>query len=59
MKYLWIIMLGLAYVIWTISSIKDLIDAWRFPAYAIQESTGAWIVTTILVLFFWSFVLWL
>lgn len=59
MECLWIIMLGLAYIIWAVSSIKDLIDAWRFPAYEIQESTCTWIVTTILALFFWGFILWL
>lgn len=59
MKYLWIIMLVVAYVIWAISSIKELIHAWRFPAYELHDSTCAWIVSTILGLFFWSFVLWL
>lgn len=59
MEYLWIIMLGIAYIIWSISSIKNLIRAWRFPVYDIDDYACAWVVSTILALFLWSFMLWL
>lgn len=39
MKYIWIVILALVYIIWSISVIKDIIDAVK---YAHKHNCGPW-----------------
>ena len=60
MKYLWMVMIGLVYIIWTVSAIKDIVRCHRQANFAsLEDSTCAWVVTTLLILFAWSFCLWI
>ena len=61
-KYVWIVALVLAYIIWTIKCVVDFISdirsSWRL-SYLFNEGDttwGAWIIIHIAVLFFGSLV---
>lgn len=63
-KYTWIGMIIIVYTIWSIASIKDIIDTNRmhhnsFSLDDIDESTGAWIIISIIITFIASFGYWL
>ena len=52
--YVWIVILALAYVIWTIKCVRDFIDdfrgIWPLSAYFNGSSWGWWIVIHLIVL---------
>lgn len=63
-KYTWIGILVLIYIIWGIASIKNIIDNVRryrdeFKIDYLDESTGAWIIMSIIITFIASFGYWL
>lgn len=63
LKYTWIGMLVLVYVIWGIVSVKDIIKTKRayhsFNLDYLEQSTLLWIMISVIVLFLVSFVYWL
>lgn len=60
MKYLWMIILAWLYTEWTISAIKDFIHYHKSKFdVEIKDSSIGWLVVTILIVFIWSFVLWI
>jgi hypothetical protein len=63
-KYIWVGILVLIYVIWGIVSIKNIIHQVRlyrdeFKIDYLDESTGAWIIISIIITFIASFGYWL
>ena len=62
-KYTWIGMLVLVYVIWSVESIKDIIETKRmyhelFSLDDIDETSHAWILVSIVCIFSASFIYW-
>ncbi len=62
-KYTWIGMLVLVYVIWSVESIKDIIETKRmyhelFSLDYIDETSRAWILVSIVCIFSASFIYW-
>jgi len=62
-KYLWIVILGVMYLLWTISSIREIWselnshDKWyKFSFSDLDESTETWIFVTIVTPLLASFV---
>ena len=62
-KYLWIVALGVIYVLWTIPSVQEIwsklrsYDKWyRFSFSDLDESTEAWLFVTIVTPLVASFV---
>lgn len=60
-KYTWIGMIVLAYIIWSVKSIKDIIHMkriWKdhFEFDDLNESSVAWILTSIGIIFGASFI---
>ena len=61
MKYIWMIILVIAYVIWGVHAIEDLIDCikhLRLPLSNLDESSIAFFVASIIFIFAISFALW-
>ena len=62
-KYLWIVALGIAYLLWTIPSIREIWSELKhhgeFSLDALDESTEAWIFVTIATPLLASFVVFL
>ncbi len=62
MKYIWIIMLMVSYLVWSVYSIKDLLycrKSFSHPLDHVQEYTEWYVVANVLGLFVGSFVNWL
>lgn len=58
MKYIWIVMLAVFYLVWTAFSIEDIIISWRSDK-RIDDSTEGWIAFNTLGIFTISFIMWL
>ena len=63
-RYTWLIMIAIGYIIWSIVSIKDIIDTKRifsdgFTLDYIDPPSMFWIMTTGVMVFVASFVHWL
>ena len=61
MKYIWMIILVIAYVIWGVYAVKDLIYCikyWRHPLSILDESSAAFFAISIIIIFAISLALW-
>lgn len=61
MKYIWIIILVIAYVIWGVYAVKDLIYCikhCRHPLSVLDESSAVFFAISIIFIFAISLVLW-
>ena len=64
MKYLWLVILIVAYVVMTISSIIDIketvkANGYRNAIYFLDSLSYLWMTITIILLFIWSLILFL
>ena len=53
MKYIWMIILVIAYVIWGVYAVKDLIYCikyWRHPLSILDESSAAFFAISIIII---------
>lgn len=62
MKYIWIIMIAIGWLVWLVYSVKDYIHCRKLfdkPFEHLEETTGWFIIVTLGALFFSSLAIWL